>query len=72
MGFMDRAKAAAEQASTKAKETADDVKTKREIGQAYDELGKLAHELAEKGELVHDQLTPLVEKITALKAHLES
>ena len=39
MGFLDKAKAAAEQAATKAKETAGDLQTKRELGQAYDELG---------------------------------
>lgn len=71
MGFMDRAKSAAEQASAKAKETAGDVKTKHALGEAYDELGKLAFELASSGELANDKIAPLVEKISALKAQLE-
>jgi hypothetical protein len=71
MGFMDRAKAAAEQASTKTREGVEDVKTKREIGQTFDELGKLTFELASKGEVSHDQIAPLVEKIKSLQAKLE-
>ena len=49
MGFLDKAKAAAEQAASKAKETAGELQTKRELGQAYDELGRKAHELIERG-----------------------
>ena len=41
MGFLDKAKMAAEQATTKAKEGIGEVQTRRELGQAYDELGKL-------------------------------
>jgi hypothetical protein len=33
MGFLDKAKAAAEQAATRAKETAGELQTKRELGQ---------------------------------------
>ena len=40
MGFLDKAKAAAEQAAAKAKEGVEDVQVKRELGQAYGELGK--------------------------------
>ena len=40
MGFLDKAKAAAEQAAAKAKEGVEDVQTKRELSQAYNELGK--------------------------------
>ena len=40
MGFLDKAKAAAEQAASKAKETAGELQTKRELSQAYDELGR--------------------------------
>ena len=70
MGFVDRAKAAAEQASTKARETAEDVKARRELGQTYDELGKLTYELASSGEISHDKIAPLVEKIRSLKTEL--
>ena len=49
MGFLDKAKAAAEQAAAKAKEGVDDVQTKRELSQAYNELGKTTYELIESG-----------------------
>ena len=45
MGFLDKAKSAAETATSKAKEGIGDVQTKRELGQAYDELGKIAFDL---------------------------
>jgi hypothetical protein len=71
MGFLDKAKAAAEQAATKAKEGVQDVQAKRELGQAYHELGQKAHELVSSGALSHPDLAALVEKITALRAQAE-
>jgi len=71
MGFLDKAKAAAQQATEKAKEVGSDVQTKREIGQTYDELGKKAFELAESGAITHPELTELVDKIKDLKTKLE-
>ena len=68
MGLLDKAKAAAEQAATKAKEGAQDLKEKRELGTLYGELGKTTFELVESGELTHPQLTESVEKIRALRA----
>ena len=56
MGFLDKAKAAAEQAAAKAKEGVEDVQTKRELGQAYGDLGKTAFELIESGEHRHPSL----------------
>ncbi len=71
MGFLDKAKSADEQAASKAKETAEDLQTKRELGQAYDELGRKAFELADSGELKSSVLDPLVERIRSLKTQLE-
>ena len=71
MGFVDRAKAAAGTASTKAREGVEDMKTKRELGEAYDSIGKLTVELVESGEISNEKLTPLVEKVKTLKAALE-
>jgi len=82
MGFLDKAKSAAEQAAQKAKEgaefaaqkakeTAEDVQTKRDLGNAYDELGRKAFELVGSGAISHGELTPLVEKIRELQAKLE-
>ena len=83
MGFLDKAKSAAEQAAQKAKEgaefaaqktkeTAEDVKTKRELGSTFDELGHKAFELVESGAIAHGDLTPLVDKIKELQARLEA
>jgi hypothetical protein len=66
MGFLDKAKAAAEQAATKAKEGVEDVQLKRELGQAYTELGRTAFQLIESGELSHSSLEEAAGKIRAL------
>jgi hypothetical protein len=70
MGFLDKAKAAAETATSKAKEGIGEVQTRRELGQAYDELGKLAYDLSESGDIAHDRISELVEKIRGLKSDL--
>jgi len=56
MGFLDKAKQAAEQAATKAREGVEDVQAKRELAQAYNDLGKTAFELIEGGELSDTRL----------------
>ncbi len=66
MGFLDKAKAAAEQAAAKAKEGVDDVQAKRELSQTYGELGKATFELIEAGEVTHAQLAATADKIRAL------
>jgi hypothetical protein len=66
MGFLDKAKAAAEQAAAKAKEGVEDVQVKRELGQAYGELGKTTFELVESGEISHPQLEDVVARIRGL------
>ena len=71
MGLLDKARTAAEQAAARAKEGVQEVQTKRELGQAYDELGKTTFELAESGELSHPQLTAQLDKIRDLKAEMD-
>jgi hypothetical protein len=66
MGFLDKAKAAAVEATAKAKEGVEDVQAKRELGQAYNELGKVAFELIESNEIAHPKLETVAEKIRAL------
>jgi hypothetical protein len=66
MGFLDKAKAAAVEATAKAKEGVEDVQVKRELGQAYNELGKVAFELIESNEIAHPKLETVAEKIRAL------
>ena len=72
MGLLDKAKAAAEQAAAKAKEGVEDVQTKRDLSQAYGELGKVTYRLVESGELTDPRLTTHVEKIRTLRAQLEA
>lgn len=72
MGFLDKAKAAAEQAATKAKEGVEDVQMKRELGQAQSELGRIAFELVEAGEIAHARLDPPVAKIRDVNARMAS
>ena len=72
MGAKDKAKSAAETATSKAKEGIGEVQTKRELGQAYDELGKVAYELHAAGEIAHERLSEVVARIDRLKTELES
>ncbi len=66
MSFLDKAKAAAEQAAAKAKEEYDDLQLKRALGQAYTELGKATYELIESGEVAHEKLGEPAAKLRAL------
>ena len=70
MKLLDKAKQAAEQAATKAKEGVEDVQTKRELNAAYGELGSKAFDLVEAGDLAKPELDELVAKIRTLKAKL--
>ena len=66
MGFLDKAKAAAVEATAKAKEGVEDVQLKRELSQAYNELGKIAFELVESNDITHPKLATVAEKIRGL------
>jgi len=70
MSFFDKAKQAANQAATKAKEGVEDVQQKRELAQAYGELGKTTFELIESGEISHPQCEATVAKIRDLNEKL--
>jgi multidrug resistance efflux pump len=70
VGLLDKAKQAAEQAAAKAKEGVEDVQAKRELGQAYNELGKTAFELIESGELSEPRLDAAAAKVRAANAKL--
>ena len=69
MGFLDKAKAAAEQAKVKAQEGVEQVQAKKETTQAYWDLGHKAYQLASSGAISHPELEPLVQRITELEAH---
>lgn len=70
MGFVDKLKAGAEQAGNKARETAQEVQTKRELGQAYTDLGKTAFGLVDRGEVSHAELSAGVDHIKELQTRL--
>ena len=71
MGFLDKVKQQAEQAAAKAKDAAEDVQTKRELSQAYGELGQKTYDLAVAGTISNPELDPIVDRIRSLKAKLE-
>ena len=68
MGFLDKAKSAAEQAATRAKEGVEDVQTKLKLDRAYQDLGRTAFDLMERGELTHERLTPQADEIRRIQA----
>jgi hypothetical protein len=68
MGFLDKAKTAAEQAATRAKEGVEDVQTKRNLARAYEDLGRTTFELLESGEIAHERLTPQADEIRRIQA----
>ena len=71
MGVLDKAKAAAGQATTKAQGGLAMMQTKRELNQAYGELGQTTYDLVQSGELAHPRLSPTVARISAVKAQVE-
>ena len=68
MGFLDKAKAAAEQAANRAKEGVEEVQSKRNLSHAYEELGRTAFDLVEEGQISHDRMTGLADEIRKLRA----
>jgi hypothetical protein len=69
-GFLNKAKQAAETAVTKTKEGVEDVQQKRELSQAYGDLGKTAFELIESGEIANPRFDETVAKIRDLNEKL--
>jgi hypothetical protein len=70
MGFFDKVKTATEQAVARGKEEFEEQKTKRELGQAYSDLGETVFGLVDSGGLSDERLTAGVERIRTLKAKL--
>lgn len=67
MGFLDKAKAAAEQAATRAKEGVEEVQAKRNLAKAYEDLGQTTFELIESGEISHPRLTAHADEVRTLR-----
>jgi outer membrane murein-binding lipoprotein Lpp len=70
MSLFNKAKQAAEQAAAKAREGVEDVQQKRELSQAYNELGKTTFELLESGEISSPRLEATAGKIRELNAKI--
>jgi len=70
VSFFDKAKQVAEQAAAKVQEGVEDVQQKRELSQAYGELGKAAFALMESGELSHSGLEAGAAKVRELQAKI--
>ena len=70
MGLFDKVKASAEQAASTAQKQAQIVATKRELSQAYSDLGKTAFGLVDRGALSHGDLASGVDHIRELQGRL--
>ena len=77
MGFMDKLKSAGESvkgasvgAAERAKSELDEQKTRRQLADLYEQLGRKTYELAHAGPLNNEALTSEMEEIRKLEAHL--
>jgi hypothetical protein len=68
MGLLDKVKIQAEQTAAKAREGVQEVQSKRELSQAYANLGKTVVSLVERGEISNAEITGEVEHIHKLIA----
>jgi hypothetical protein len=69
--FLNRLKDATNVVATRAREGVEELQTKHELSQAYNDLGRKAADLVESGAVSHPELSERVEKIRALKKELE-
>ena len=70
--FLDRLKDASVNVAQATREGIETFQTKRELSQAYGDLGRKTAELVESGAVTHPDLAPLVERIGELNAQLEA
>jgi hypothetical protein len=77
MGFMDKLKAGAEEvktgageATTRARETMQDAQVRRDLQNAYTELGRTTYTLVDEGSLVDERLNNAVQRIRELGGQL--
>ena len=72
MSFMDRLRAATETAAARAKVELEALQKRRELTQAYSDLGRKTVELVEAGTVSEPALTEPAERIKRLRAELEA
>jgi pyridoxal biosynthesis lyase PdxS len=70
MGLLDKVRAGAEQAASSAQKQAQLVAAKRELNQAYTDLGKTAFGLADRGEISHGDLAAAVDHVRELQSRV--
>ena len=70
--FFNRLKEATANVVQMTQDGIDTYQTKRELSQAYSDLGQKTAELVESGTISHPELTGLVARIDELKAQLEA
>jgi len=70
--FFDRLKEATANVTQMTREGVETLQTKRELSQAYGELGRKTAELVQSGAVTHPDLTAMVDRIAELKAQLEA
>jgi uncharacterized protein involved in exopolysaccharide biosynthesis len=70
--LFDRLKEATANVTQMTREGVETLQTKRELSQAYGELGRKTAELVQSGAVTHPDLAPLVERIAELRAQLEA
>src|SRR3954451_8249935 len=71
MGFLDKAKAAAEQAANRANGPVSEVQTKRELSKEYGDLGETTFTRADSGAISHRDIEAHVTRIRELQAKLD-
>jgi len=70
VGLIDKLKSAGEEASARARESVEETQLRRELAQAYGELGRAAFALIEQGALAEATLVAAGERIRGLEGRL--
>jgi hypothetical protein len=68
MSILDKAKAAAADAASRAKDGVEEVQTKRSLAHAYEQFGRTAFELLEAGQISDARLAAQADEIRSLQA----
>jgi hypothetical protein len=72
LGLIDKLKDAGEQASSRARGTVQEVQLRRDLAEAYGELGRKAYALVREGALTDARLLAPIERVRELEGQLAS
>lgn len=70
MGMIDKLRAGAEQATSRARESVQEAQLRHDLGAAYGDLGRITFALVERGALSDGQLTSPAARIRELETQL--